>query len=149
MADRLLLFRSIPGGLGGSAPRLLVQMTEPTQTQRLDKWLWHARFFKTRGIATKLVSAGHVRIDGSRVSKPSHAIRPGLTLTFPQARRVRVVRVEGLSTRRGPAPEAQALYTDLTPPDAVFPTNPRFEGKGRPGRKDRRNAHLYRTGPLE
>ena len=124
-------------------------MTDPTPGQRLDKWLWHARFFKTRGLATKLVSAGHVRIDGARVSKPSYSIRPGLTLTFPQAKRVRVIRIESLSTRRGPAPEAQALYTDLTPPEEPSPKNPRFEGKGRPTGKDRRNARLYGTGPLE
>ena len=124
-------------------------MSEPATTQRLDKWLWHARFFKTRGLATKLVSAGHVRIDGDRVSKPSHALRAGVTLTFPQARRVRVIRVDALSARRGPATEAQALYTDLTPPEDPAPKNPRFEGKGRPTGKDRRNARLYGTGPLE
>ena len=124
-------------------------MTEPTPTQRLDKWLWHARFFKTRGLATKLVAAGHVRVDGDRVSKPSFGVRPGFTLTFPQARRVRVIRVEALSTRRGPAPEAQTLYTDLTPPEEPVLQNPRFEGKGRPTGKDRRNARLYKQGPLE
>jgi ribosome-associated heat shock protein Hsp15 len=112
--------------------------------------LWHARFFKARGLATKLVAAGRVRVDGVRVSKASHALRPGVTLTFPQARRVRVVRVEALALRRGPATEAQALYTDLSPetetPDAH---NPRFEGKGRPTGKDRRNARLSGPGPLE
>ena len=111
-------------------------------TQRLDQWLWHARFFKTRSLATKLVSGGHVRVDGIRVSKPAHAVRPGVTLTFAQARRVRVIQVEHLATRRGPAPEAQALYTDLTPPEEKLPPNPGFQGKGRPGKKDRRNARL-------
>ena len=112
------------------------------ETQRLDQWLWHARFFKTRGLATKLVSGGHVRVDGTRVSKPAFALRPGLTLTFPQARRVRVVRVEALATRRGPATEAQSLYSDLTPPEEKLAPNPRFEGKGRPSKKDRRTARL-------
>lgn len=96
-----------------------------------------------------MVSAGRVRVDGDRVSKPSYGLRPGLTLTFPQSRRVRVIRVEALSTRRGPAPEAQALYTDLTPPEDPVPQNPRFQGKGRPTGKDRRNERLYRDGPLE
>lgn len=118
-------------------------------TQRLDQWLWHARFFKTRGLATKLVSGGHVRVDGTRVSKPAHALRIGVTLTFPQARRIRVIRIENLATRRGPATEAQTLYTDLTPPDDPVPQNPRFEGKGRPSGKDRRNARLSRVSPLE
>ena len=124
-------------------------MNDTTPTQRLDKWLWQARFFKTRGLATKLVSAGNVRVDGDRVSKPSYALRAGVTLTFAQSRRVRVIRVEALATRRGPAPEAQTLYTDLTPPEDPVPQNPRFEGKGRPTGKDRRNARLYRDGPLE
>ena len=123
-------------------------MNDPTQ--RLDQWLWHARFFKTRGLATKLVAGGHVRVDGDRVSKPAHALRPGVTLTFPQARRIRVIRVEALATRRGPAPEAQGLYSDLTPPEENdLPPNPRFEGKGRPTRKDRRNALLNRGSPLD
>jgi len=122
-----------------------------SDTQRLDQWLWHARFFKTRSLATKLVSGGHVRVDGVRVSKPAHALRPATTLTFPQAKRIRVIRVEALATRRGPAPEAQALYTDLSPPEPEekLPPNPRFEGKGRPSKKDRRNARLYRDPPLE
>ena len=121
-----------------------------TETQRLDQWLWHARFFKTRGLATKLVQGGHVRVDGDRVQKASHPLRPGQTLTFKQARRIRVIRVEALAQRRGPAPEAQSLYTDLTPEDQnPAPENPRFEGKGRPSGKDRRNARLSLKPPLE
>jgi ribosome-associated heat shock protein Hsp15 len=118
-------------------------------TQRLDQWLWHARFLKTRGLATKLVSGGHVRVDGVRISKPAHALRPGVTLTFPQARRIRVIRVEALAKRRGPASEAQALYVDLTPPEDDIPQNPRFEGKGRPTKKDRRTGHLSKSGLLD
>ena len=122
----------------------------PVETQRLDQWLWHARFFKTRSLATKLVSGGHVRVDGTRVSKPAHALRPQVTLTFPQAKRIRVVRVEALATRRGPAPEAQGLYTDLSPePEEKRLENPRFEGKGRPTKKDRRNARLSKGMPLD
>lgn len=84
------------------------------------------------------------------MSKPAFALRPGMTLTFPQAREIRVIRVETLATRRGPAPEAQALYTDLTPPrEADVPANPRFEGKGRPTKKDRRSLGLSGRPPLE
>ena len=126
-------------------------MSETSETQRLDQWLWHARFFKTRSLATKLVSGGHVRVDGQRVSKPAHPLRPGVTLTFPQARSIRVIKVEALATRRGPAPEAQELYTDLSPPEKQekLPPNPKFEGKGRPTKKDRRNARLSGKPPLE
>ena len=115
-----------------------------SDSQRLDQWIWHARFFKTRGLATRFVAGGHVRVDGQRISKPSFALRPGHVLTFHKARRVRVIRVDSLAVRRGPASKAQALYTDLAPPeDDNVPRGPRFEGKGRPSRKDRRNARLY------
>ncbi|NNE80449.1 MAG: RNA-binding S4 domain-containing protein [Silicimonas sp.] len=121
-----------------------------SDTQRIDQWLWHARFFKTRGLATKLVQAGGLRVDGTRISKPSYSLRPGMVLTFRQARVIRVIQIDHLATRRGPASEAQGLYTDLTPPDEnTAPRNPRFEGKGRPSRKDRRNARLYRDTPLD
>ncbi|MEP0566154.1 MAG: S4 domain-containing protein, partial [Paracoccaceae bacterium] len=79
---------------------------ESPQTQRLDQWLWHARFFKSRSMATKLVGQGSVRVDGTKVSKPAHALRAGVTLTFPQAKRIRIIQVDALATRRGPAPEA-------------------------------------------
>jgi ribosome-associated heat shock protein Hsp15 len=119
------------------------------ETQRLDQWLWHARFFKTRGIATKLVSNGHVRVDGIRVSKPAYALKAGVTLTFPQARRIRVIQVDSLAARRGPAPEAQALYTDLTPPEEERPPQAHIERTGRPSKKDRRNARLSKEHLLE
>ncbi|MEM6384857.1 MAG: RNA-binding S4 domain-containing protein [Pseudomonadota bacterium] len=119
------------------------------ETQRLDQWLWHARFFRTRSLATKLVSGGHVRVDGVRVSKPAHALRPGVTLTFPQARQIRVIKVDLLATRRGPATEAQTLYTDLTPPEEERPPQASIERTGRPSRKDRRNARLSKRSQLE
>lgn len=90
-------------------------MTDPAPKLRVDKWLWQARFFKTRSMAARQVSDGHVRINGERVTKPAQSVSPGDVLTFPQGRQIRVVRVAALGTRRGPAPEAQALYDDLTP----------------------------------
>ena len=81
---------------------------------RIDKWLWQARFFKTRSLAAKQVGSGHVRLNGNRVLKPAQAVAPGDVLTFPQGRIVRVVRIEKLGERRGPAPEAQTLYFDMT-----------------------------------
>jgi len=117
-------------------------MTNPRPTLRLDKWLWHARFFKTRSLAAKTVSSGHVRVNGVHAAKPAHMVGPEDTLTFPQAKQVRVVTILDIGTRRGPAPEAQALYDDLTPPPppkTIVPPMPRYEGKGRPTKKDRRN----------
>ena len=81
---------------------------------RLDKWLWQARFFKTRPLAASLAEKGRIRINQMRVSKPHYRLRPGDVLTFPQGKTVRVVRVVALGTRRGPASEAQGLYEDLT-----------------------------------
>ena len=126
-----------------------------TQAQkiRLDKWLWYARFFKTRGLSAKLVSAGHVRVNSEKVAKPAHSVGPGDVLTFPQARRVRVIRILDVGQRRGPAPEAQALYEDLSPPPPektdVVPQSPKFEGKGRPTKRDRRKLDLKRLDPLD
>ena len=80
---------------------------------RLDKWLWQARFFKTRSIASKLCASGRVRVNGDVIRKAHYAIRPGLVLTFPQARKIRVVRVLALGDRRGPASEAGELYEEL------------------------------------
>ena len=113
-------------------------MTEPGETIRLDKWLWQARFFKSRSIAAGVVSAGKVRVDGTPVSKPARAVGPGHVLTFPQERDVRVVRILACGTRRGPAVEAQTLYDDLSPVVPRAAGNPRFDKGGRPTGKDRR-----------
>ena len=115
-------------------------MTVPTQ--RLDQWLWMARFFKTRGLATKLVQSGRVRVDGTPAAKPATTVRAGQTLTFPQGRAIRVVRIESVATRRGPAPEAQGLYTDLTPREE--PPEPRVGP--RPTGKARRDMDRFQSG---
>ncbi|MGR3466191.1 RNA-binding S4 domain-containing protein [Limimaricola sp.] len=86
------------------------------ETLRLDKWLWQARFFKTRSLAAALVSKGRVRVNGQPAVRPSRGVGAGDVLTFPQGRVIRVVRISGLGTRRGPASEAQGLYDDLDPP---------------------------------
>lgn len=108
-------------------------------TLRIDKWLWFARFFKTRGLAAKVLASGHVRLNGTPVAKASVAVGAGDTLTFPQGKRIRVVTILDIGTRRGPAPEAQALYEDRSPPPPE-PTDkaPAFDKGGRPTKKDRR-----------
>lgn len=128
-------------------------MTDRSEKLRLDKWLWFARFFKTRSLSAATVSAGAVRVNGQPVSKRSVTVVVGDVLTFPKEDDVRVIRIEALGARRGPAPEAQALYTDLAPPERkprdVRPANPGFEGKGRPSKKDRRTLDLSRGRYLE
>ena len=88
---------------------------------RLDKWLWQARFFKSRGLAAEVIEAGHVRVNGTRVTRPGRDVTEGDTLTFAQGHRIRVVRILALGLRRGPATEAQALYLDLEPSPAPDP----------------------------
>ena len=112
-------------------------MAENPEKTRLDKWLWYARFFKTRGLASKLVAGGHVRVNGDRVSKPSQSVGPGDVLTFAQARQIRVIKIAGLGTRRGPASEAQDLYEDLTPEPEPQAPPPARVGE-RPTKRDRR-----------
>jgi ribosome-associated heat shock protein Hsp15 len=84
-------------------------MSEPERL-RLDKWLWCARFYKTRGLAAAACESGHIRINGFRVEKAGREVRPGDVLTIPQGREVVVVRVLSGAKRRGPATEARTLY---------------------------------------
>lgn len=116
-------------------------MGEGENKLRLDKWLWHARFFKTRTLAARQVTGGHVRVDGERVSKAAHPVTPDMVLTFQQQREIRVIRVLALGTRRGPAAEAQALYEDLSPPVKSAPIERVGE---RPTKKDRRAMDALR-----
>ncbi|MEL7300218.1 MAG: RNA-binding S4 domain-containing protein [Pseudomonadota bacterium] len=112
-----------------------------TDSIRVDKWLWQARFFKTRSLAARVVSEGKVRVNSTPISKPSRAIAPGDVLTFQQQRDVRVIELVAVGTRRGPAPEAQQLYKDLAPPEARPPReeqHPARDRAGRPTKRDRR-----------
>jgi ribosome-associated heat shock protein Hsp15 len=81
-----------------------------TESLRIDKWLWHARFCKTRAIAQDKASAGHIRINGHRVEKPSASVRIGDVMTLPAGSKVVALRVVALGQRRGPATEARMLY---------------------------------------
>ena len=90
-------------------------MNENLFNLRIDKWLWQARFFKTRSLATKLVKSGKLRINGTLIEKPSRCVVVGDVITFPKDLNVRVIEVRVIGDRRGPASEAQALYTDLAP----------------------------------
>lgn len=114
------------------------------ETLRLDKWLWYARFCKSRSLAADLCNGGRIRVNGSLVRKAHVALRPGDVLTFTVGGAVRVVRVIALGVRRGPAPEAQALYEDVEEPIRIDrrphrPDGPaRERGAGRPTKADRR-----------
>jgi ribosome-associated heat shock protein Hsp15 len=77
---------------------------------RIDKWLFHARFYKTRALAQAAANAGKVRLNGTRVEKPAQTLRPGDVLVLGKGRELLTLRVIALAERRGPAPEARALY---------------------------------------
>lgn len=80
---------------------------------RLDKLLWYLRFARSRSIAQALVAAGHIRLDGRRVTRASTAVHAGATLVLPIGERIEVIRLVSLPQRRGPAPEAQACYARI------------------------------------
>ncbi|AHE55764.1 RNA-binding S4 domain-containing protein [Sphingomonas sanxanigenens] len=93
------------GPAGGAGP-----------SQRLDRFLWFVRLVKTRSLAQTIAEAGRLRIDGRVVDRAHAPVRPGNVLTFALDGRVRVIRVEALPARRGPALEARKCYADLSPP---------------------------------
>ncbi|MEQ8229891.1 MAG: RNA-binding S4 domain-containing protein [Rhodospirillales bacterium] len=124
---------------------------------RLDKWLWFARFFKTRSLATKYVQSGKLRVNTVNIAKPHYSVKVGDVLTFPMRSGVKVVKVLALGQRRGPAPEAQGLYEDMSPPSP--PKNAadgdgalvldgsvarREPGAGRPTKRERRDTDRLR-----
>ncbi len=128
-------------------------MSEENGTLRLDKWLWYARLFKSRTLATEICQSGRIRINGEIVQKAHHALRPGDVLTFAKADHIRVIRVVALGNRRGPAAEAQALYEDLDPPAQenrlTVETNLHEAGRGasggRPTKAERRALDRLRN----
>ena len=77
---------------------------------RLDKWLFHARFYRTRPLAQAAAEGGKVRLNGLRIDKPGRVVKPGDVLTIGRCGHVMAVRIVALAERRGPAPEARNLY---------------------------------------
>lgn len=117
-------------------------MSDTPASGRLDKWLWQARFFKSRSLAASAVASG-VRVNGVRATKAAAVVRPGDVLTFVQGEQVRVIEVVALGLRRGPAPEAQTLYRDIGQP--ASPDMPQTVAAGpRPTKADRRAMDALR-----
>lgn len=114
---------------------------------RIDKWLWAARFYKTRSLASDAVDGGHVEVNGER-AKPSKQIRVGDELRVRLNQNTHVIHVRGLSERRGPASEARTLYDETAESRAErdrlaeqrrLAPPPAYEDGGRPTKRDRRN----------
>jgi ribosome-associated heat shock protein Hsp15 len=110
--------------------------------QRIDKWLWHARVVRTRSSAAALVTEGHVRLNGERVSASSRPVRAGDVVTVALDRVVRILKVIGFAERRGDADAARLLCEDITPisPPRETEASPagRDPGTGRPTKQERR-----------
>jgi len=111
---------------------------------RIDKWLWCARFYKTRGVAQEAVEGGHVQVNGERV-KASRHVKVGDRLRIIRERERFEVEVTGIPVRRGPAPEARAHYVETAESEAARATAREFDrltatvNSGRPDKRERRN----------
>ncbi|RTL37931.1 MAG: RNA-binding S4 domain-containing protein [Burkholderiales bacterium] len=122
-------------------------MSEPLASMRLDKWLWAARFYKTRALAVDEINLGRVRVGGQPV-KPARDVRVGDVLSIRIGVVAREVEVRGLSNQRGPAPQAQLLYAEtpasITAREAaaearrLAPEPAATIAQGRPTKQDRR-----------
>ena len=118
---------------------------------RIDKWLWAARFFKTRSLAAQAIHAGHVRLNGTAV-KAAREVRPGDTLEITLSEERWTVTVQAINEQRRPAPEARALYAE-TPESTArreaqrearhFAPNPGSDLRGRPTKRDRRQIRGF------
>ena len=124
-----------------------------TETMRLDKWLWCARFYKTRSLATEEIAKGRVTVNG-QAAKPARDLRCGDTVALRQGPVARTVLVRALSGARGPAPVAQLLYEET--PESIAARERAAEQRrmapepaaalqeGRPTKRDRRNIDRAR-----
>lgn len=118
---------------------------------RVDKWLWYARFFKTRTLASQQVTAGHLRVNSQPIRKAGYMVKAGDVLTFPKADDIRVIEIVDLGEKRKGAPEAALLYNDLDPPVRKIKSEQppvaglRERGAGRPTKKERRETDALRS----
>jgi ribosome-associated heat shock protein Hsp15 len=121
-------------------------MERPQERLRIDKWLWAARFFKTRSLAARAVEGGRVQVNGERV-KPAKEVKPGDEVLIHIGELEWVIEVRGVVTRRGPAEEARTLYEEREDSRARRQAileerkrapEPAFGLRGRPTKRDRR-----------
>ena len=130
---------------------------EPIRKERLDKFLFFSRALKSRTLAQKLIESGAIRVNSERTIRSDLKVGAGDVLTMSLHNRIVVWKILDCGTRRGPAPEAQALYEDLSPPalpkaelspyEAAIA--PRPEGTGRPTKRERRETDKLRGGDEE
>jgi len=129
-------------------------MSEPADHLRIDKWLWAARFFKTRSLAAQAIDSGRVRLNESRV-KPAKQVKPGDEIVVHIGEAEWVIVVRALSSRRGPAEQARQLYDEREESKARRQAmaearkqlpEPAFGLRGRPTKRDRRMMKRFTAG---
>ena len=111
---------------------------------RLDTWLWYARFYKSRSLSSKAILNGKLRINSNKITKPATKVKTNDVLTLNYVNEIRIIQIQSLGSRRGPASEAQSLYIDLTE-DRIGSSNVKSkiekskkDSNKRPTKKDRR-----------
>ena len=126
-----------------------------TEKIRLDTWLWYARFYKSRSLSSKAILSGKLRVNSNKIIKPASKVKINDVLTINHVNMVRIIQVQILGARRGPASEAQKLYNDLSENKTGAPNKKKVSEKfkkdtnKRPTKKDRRILDKIVTKTLE
>ena len=126
-----------------------------TEKIRLDTWLWYARFYKSRSLSSKAILSGKLKLNSNKINKPASKVKINDVLTINHINMVRIIQVQSLGSRRGPASEAQKLYNDLSG-DMIEASKiksvsekSKKETNKRPTKKDRRILDKIVTKTLE
>ena len=126
-----------------------------TEKIRLDTWLWYARFYKSRSLSSKAILSGKVRVNSNKIIKPASKVKINDVLTINHVNTVRIIQIQSIGARRGPASEAQKLYKDLSGDATGSANNKNLSQKSkkdtnkRPTKKDRRLLDKIVTKTLE
>ena len=127
-----------------------------TEKIRLDTWLWYARFYKSRSLSSKAILSGKVRVNSNKIIKPASKVKINDVLTINHVTTVRIIQIQSLGARRGPASEAQKLYKDLSGDATTGAANnknlsekSKKDTNKRPTKKDRRLLDKIVTKTLE
>tara|TARA_B100001250_G_C19227539_1_gene540732 strand:+ start:161 stop:544 length:384 start_codon:yes stop_codon:yes gene_type:complete len=126
-----------------------------TEKIRLDTWLWYARFYKSRSLSSKAILSGKLRVNSNKIIKPASKVKINDILTINHVNTVRIIQVQSLGARRGPASEAKKLYQDLSADETgasnmkhVTEKSKKYTNK-RPTKKERRILNKIVTKILE
>ena len=123
-------------------------MTEELERIRVDKWLWYARFFKTRSLSSRFITANGIKLNGKKIFKQSALVSPGDRVTLSMGNDLKIIEILNCGSRRGPASEAQLLYCEEVYPISKGNSYSDRVGK-RPTKKNRRLLEKIKMYSLE